>query len=174
MIYPVPIHKGYMPEVSSSFRSPSRPTHDGVDIMYKRDDAGPQMLPVYAKRYFMPNGVPVLAILDGVVQRSMEIGTGGYIVIDHPGGLRSQYMHLRNRRVKTGDRVKAGQNIADISHNPSGYQLNHLHFQIRRNGRLIDPEPVIIGAQRVKAPWGLAPRILIVAAAAIATYKVLS
>lgn len=151
MINPVPRYKGLSPTISDGFRD-NRADHNGVDIMFRRPQSGSASLPEYAKHYFMPNGHPAVAVLGGTVRTATTIGTGGYVVIDHPSGLTSQYMHLRNLRVKAGDTVIPGKAVGDISHNPTGYRLNHLHFQMRRDGRLIDPEPLLRTATIIDAP----------------------
>lgn len=76
------------------------------------------------------------------------------MVLDHVGGLQSQYMHLTNLRVKAGDSVETGDVVGTISHNPSGYRLNHLHFQLRQNGSLVDPETVLKDLPVLDAPGG--------------------
>jgi murein DD-endopeptidase MepM/ murein hydrolase activator NlpD len=100
----------------------------------------------------MPEGVPALAFDDGVVTKSSTIGTGGRVQIDHGGGLETKYFHMRNLRVKVGDRVKAGQPVGTISFNPVGFKLNHLHFETLRNGIQVDPEPIMRTGQMIAAP----------------------
>jgi murein DD-endopeptidase MepM/ murein hydrolase activator NlpD len=151
MINPVPRYRGLNPTISDGFRD-NRADHNGVDLMFRRPQSGSAALPEYSKHYFMPNGHPAVAIDHGVVREAKQIGTGGYVVIDHPNGLTTQYMHLRNLRVRAGDRVIPGKAVGDISHNVSGYRLNHLHFQMRRNGALIDPEPLLRVATIIDAP----------------------
>ncbi len=163
-LYPVPRHPdGRAPKISSGFRSSDRPTHNGVDIMYPRapQDGGPPergKLPSLSRRHFMPTGVPALCISGGVVRISKEIGTGGYVVVDHAGGLTSQYMHLFNRRVTVGQTVKAKEVLGDVGFNPSNYRLIHLHFQLRQDGALLDPRKAlrsmtIVGAPSSSRPW---------------------
>lgn len=167
-VNPVPAYRdGRLPVVSSSFRTPSRPSHNGSDIMYPRlpKDGGPEgkhLLPALAPRFFMPNGVPTLAFADGIVDTSKDIGTGGYIVLNHEGGYQSQYMHLRNRKVKTGQTVRAGQPIATISYSPTDFHLNHLHFQLRQNGSLLDPEPILTGLPVLPMPTNWWPLLILV------------
>jgi murein DD-endopeptidase MepM/ murein hydrolase activator NlpD len=149
LTYPVPrALDGRPPRISSGFHSsnPDRPTHQGADIMYRRPVAGAVALPVYSANYEMPSDVPALAIGAGQVTAARMIGTGGYVMIDHRGGGDwdgwSEYMHLRNLKVKVGDRVRSGQALGTISFNPSdgGYSLNHLHFQLRNaSNTLLDP-----------------------------------
>ncbi len=147
-VFPVPTLNGRIPVVSSRFRSEDRPDHIGADIMYKRlpEDGGPQgenKFPQYARRYYMPFGIPALAFASGVVQDAKYIGTGGYVRIDHGGGLESQYMHLENLKMQKGQQVKAGQVVGLISNNPIDTDPNHLHFQIKKNGIAVDPQPYL-------------------------------
>ena len=52
------------------------------------------------------------------------------------------YAHCKKLYLKEGDTVKQGQNIAEVGStgNSTG---PHLHFEIRRNGKKIDPQLVI-------------------------------
>lgn len=151
-VFPVPILRGLRPEVSHGFGG----THGGDDILYPLSKPGVRQLPVFDKKFFMPNGIPALAFDDGVVTRSGEIGTGGRIQIDHAGGLRTKYFHMRGLRVGVGTRVRAGQPIGTISHNAGGFRLNHLHFEAFLNGVRIDPGRILNnpGVEMVSMPSG--------------------
>ncbi len=151
--WPVPLLGKLKPRISDGYgmRSSGK-KHVGVDIMYRRPEKGTPKLPVYSKHYFLPDGIAAIAYDGGVVTTSKEIGTGGYIVIEHPDGMTSQFMHLKNRVVAEGQTVDPGQTIATVWHNVSGYRLNHLHFQLRKNGKLVDPEPYLRKAAFVSAP----------------------
>jgi len=180
-VFPVPIAKDGRPaKISDGFDLNSRggSGHPGADIMYRRAVCGAKdNLPTQSRCFEMPNGVPALALAAGKVIISKEIGTGGYIMIQHPQlNLQSQYMHLRGRRVKVGETVKTGQVIGDISHNPSGYRLNHLHFQLRNmSGNLQNPGAFLAKLQQVSAPFtfGLQEAILVAGAVAIAAWFIL-
>lgn len=161
LVYPVPLYAGRSPVITSPFRDPARPTHQGVDILFKRIPAdggtmGVPNLPEFSARYYMPNDrLPALAIADGVVKVAKRIGTGGYVQIDHPKlGITSQYMHLARITVKPGQSVLAGTPVGSISYNPSGYKLAHLHFQLRQNGVLVDPAPFLAKLPKIRSPWG--------------------
>jgi len=82
---------------------------------------------------------PVLAARDGVVK---ETGTleiyGHFIIIDHDGGYQSVYAHLNEVLVSPGQLVNAGDRIA-LSGNSGISTGPHLHFEIRRNGKPVDP-----------------------------------
>ena len=155
-IYPVPLLGKRLPVISSHFREENRPSHVGVDIMYKRlpEDGGPPgklSFPLYARRYFMPFNIPAFAFAAGVVSIAKQIGTGGYVQIDHGSGLKSEYMHLTDLKVKTGQKVSAGIPVGLISNNPIDTDPNHLHFQIKKNGSVVDPEPYLAQAQKRSA-----------------------
>ena len=84
-------------------------------------------------------GQPVLAAADGEVVYSGAglVGYGELIIIKHSDTWLSAYGHNRKRLVAEGQRVKAGQQIAEMGR--SGASRDMLHFEIRRNGRPTDP-----------------------------------
>jgi lipoprotein NlpD len=84
-------------------------------------------------------GSPVRATADGVVLYS-GTGTPGYeelIVVRHINGWVSSYAHSLRRRVAEGQAVKAGAIIADMGR--AGVSRDMLHFELRRDGALVDP-----------------------------------
>ena len=66
------------------------------------------------------------------------LGYGQLIIIKHNEEFLSAYAHNRTLLVKEGDSVKAGDKIAEIG--ASGAEKVKLHFEIRRNGKPVDPE----------------------------------
>jgi lipoprotein NlpD len=84
-------------------------------------------------------GDPVFAASDGVVVYSGSglVGYGELIIIKHSDEWLSAYGHNRKRLVQEGQRVKAGQPIAEMG--STGANRDMLHFEIRRNGRPVDP-----------------------------------
>ncbi len=90
-------------------------------------------------------GAPILASESGVVVESRPAdGYGWVIVIDHGNGYQSLYAHMEEKDVKVRVRqpVKKGQMIARVGSN--GWSTGpHLHFEIRRNGKAINPEQVV-------------------------------
>ncbi|HKE49585.1 MAG TPA: peptidoglycan DD-metalloendopeptidase family protein [Rhodanobacteraceae bacterium] len=83
-------------------------------------------------------GAPVRAAADGTVVYSGNglIGYGELIIVKHNPAFLSAYGHNRKRLVQEGDRVKAGQTIAEMGTNAS---RDELHFEIRRNGKPSNP-----------------------------------
>jgi len=86
-----------------------------------------------------PPGTPVHASRAGRVTFAGDRGAyGRLVVISHPGGFSSWYGHNSSLRVRVGEQVRKGQVIARSGRtgNASG---PHLHFEIRRQGRALDP-----------------------------------
>jgi murein DD-endopeptidase MepM/ murein hydrolase activator NlpD len=89
----------------------------------------------------------ITAAADGTVVRSTyDVAYGNYIVIWHgqSGGrsVATLYAHCSSVRVQEGDRVRAGQLIGIIG--STGYTTGpHLHFEVRVDGRPINPEPLL-------------------------------
>lgn len=90
-------------------------------------------------------GTPVYATASGraVMAGYCDRGTGNCIVIDHPGGWRSQYFHLDEVHIPVNSVVRQGQHIGDIG--STGRSTGpHLHFQIGRvGGEARDPMTLI-------------------------------
>jgi lipoprotein NlpD len=84
-------------------------------------------------------GEAVVAASDGVVVYSGSglVGYGELIIIKHSDEWLSAYGHNRKRLVQEGQRVKGGQPIAEMG--STGAPRDELHFEIRRNGRPVDP-----------------------------------
>jgi murein DD-endopeptidase MepM/ murein hydrolase activator NlpD len=86
-----------------------------------------------------PLGTPVRTSGAGVVLRAgAEPGYGNLVVVDHGGGLETRYAHLASMSVAVGDRVAAGGAIGAVG--STGRSTGpHLHFEIRRDGKSVDP-----------------------------------
>lgn len=65
------------------------------------------------------------------------VGYGRLIIIMHSKTYLSAYAHNSQLLVAEGDLIKAGQRIALMGN--SGTQRTMLHFEIRRNGKPVDP-----------------------------------
>ncbi|MGG3281755.1 M23 family metallopeptidase [Paenibacillus solani] len=88
-------------------------------------------------------GDPVYAAGAGVVTAAERSGARGlYIVVQHPNGLETWYMHLSKIDVSVGDHVGQGETIGKLG--SSGRSTGpHLHFQVVKNNRTIDPMPYL-------------------------------
>ncbi|MFC5002173.1 M23 family metallopeptidase [Dactylosporangium cerinum] len=127
---------------TSGFRTVSRPTHDGIDIMAARET------PIRATA-----AGTVITVVCNTSGPSCDVdgspgikGCGWYVEIHHAGDITTRYCHMiRRPDVTVGQQVTAGQTIGSVgtSGNSSG---PHLHFEVhfgRPATRLnaIDPVP---------------------------------
>jgi len=84
-------------------------------------------------------GTPIRASGGGTVSRmGSDPEYGLFVLITHPDGYQTMYGHASRLLVAEGDEVNAGQVIA-LSGSTGRSSAPHLHFEIRRNGRSIDP-----------------------------------
>ena len=88
---------------------------------------------------FGKSGDPIRAAADGVVVYSGNglVGYGELVIIKHNDSFLSAYGHNSKRLVKEGQRVSAGQQIAEMG--STGASRDELQFQIRRDGNPVDP-----------------------------------
>ncbi len=84
-------------------------------------------------------GNPVFATAAGqvVYNGSGLRGYGHLVIIKHNNTYLSAYAHNSLVLVREGQRVHAGQEIAEMGHTASGQAM--LHFEIRRNGQPVNP-----------------------------------
>jgi murein DD-endopeptidase MepM/ murein hydrolase activator NlpD len=85
------------------------------------------------------NGANVVAADAGtVIKAEYNTGYGNYIIIDHGGGISTLYGHSSKLLVKKGDKVTKGQVIMKVG--TTGYSTGpHLHFEVRENGKYVNP-----------------------------------
>jgi len=84
-------------------------------------------------------GVPILAPADGrVIATSRDPGFGLVLKIDHGYGYETVYGHLLKFAVMKGEWVKRGQIIGYLGN--TGMSTGpHLHYEIHKNGRPVNP-----------------------------------
>lgn len=106
--------------LSSRFGSRWGRMHEGIDIAAKI-------------------GTPVYAADGGKVTFSgTKSGYGKIVIIDHGGGFQTYYAHNSKLVVSSGDKVYKGQKIAEVG-NTGRSTGPHLHFEVRKNGKPINP-----------------------------------
>lgn len=90
-------------------------------------------------------GQPVVAVAAGTVVYSGSglVGYGELVIVKHSDEWLSAYGHNRRRLVAEGSHVDAGQAIAEMGR--TGASRDMLHFEIRRNGKPVDPLPLLPG-----------------------------
>ncbi|MCB1521434.1 MAG: M23 family metallopeptidase [Hyphomicrobiaceae bacterium] len=102
-------------------------------------------------------GVEVRAAAPGVVKATREgmadrvppraehaamskLACGNAVIVDHGGGWRTIYCHLRRGsvRVRSGDRVTRGQPLGLVGYSGIA-EFAHLHFEVRHRDTVVDP-----------------------------------
>ena len=86
-----------------------------------------------------PSGTPIYSTGSGVVTKSgWGSGYGQYVEIDHGNGYITRYAHASRLMVNAGDRVNAGEHIANVG--CTGRCTGpHLHFEILLHGQQQNP-----------------------------------
>ena len=96
-----------------------------------------------------PRGTDIVAAADGVVVYANWEGAYGKVVkIRHDFGFETRYAHLSRMHVSVGQKVSRGDHIADMGRTGRSTGT-HLHYEIRRNGRALDPQPFVKAGQNV-------------------------
>jgi murein DD-endopeptidase MepM/ murein hydrolase activator NlpD len=87
-------------------------------------------------------GSPIVAVADGVVLSAGRAGgCGNAVKLGHAAGLQTRYCHMSRMAVDAGQRVRRGQVIGYVG--STGLSTGaHLHYEMYRNGRAVDPSSV--------------------------------
>lgn len=124
LVWPLPIVS--TARVTSQFGSRKDPFtglvsfHSGIDLDGSRGG------PVYA------------AGAAKVTYAGFRLGYGNLLILEHGNGLSTWYGHCATFRVKKGQRVRRGQIIAGMGDSGRATGV-HLHFEVRKYGRPVDP-----------------------------------
>lgn len=110
-----------------------------------------------------PRGLPILAAAGGkVTHAGWKSGYGKTVEITHGNGLMTRYAHLSKIGVTAGQKIEQGIQLGAMG--STGRSTGtHLHFEVRLNGRAINPRPFLeansdvlkikaIARQRASAP----------------------
>ncbi|GAB2581205.1 hypothetical protein GCM10027066_23800 [Dyella jejuensis] len=150
------------PADTAKATKPAKPLHDEIAKFHAVDTGMPIALARITSNYGQrnnpfgkghvfhrgidmaaPKGTPVQAVADGTVVKAATDRTyGKFVVINHHNGYRTLYAHNSQLLVKVGDRVKVGHPIAKVG--STGRSTGpHLHFEIHRDGKQVDPYPYL-------------------------------
>lgn len=109
----------------------------------------------YDNNFYTQNGVvmgrkddkqfTVLTAASGTVERvEADPLMGNVVVIKHDNGYETYYASLGEVEVKQGDKVVQSQPIGKSGNNRiEADQQNHLHFEVMKDGKNVDPESVL-------------------------------
>ena len=86
-----------------------------------------------------PAGTTISSIAPGTITFAGWLrGYGRVVVVKHSSGLSSRYAHCQDIKVEVGQRVNTGDKLATVG--TTGLATGpHVHLEIRRNGRPINP-----------------------------------
>ena len=97
-----------------------------------------------------PSGTPIMAAGNGIVEHAGRNGAyGNYVRIRHTSEYKTAYAHMKGfaKKVRKGSRVKQGQIIGYVG--TTGRSTGpHLHYEVHKNGRQINPLSVKLPAGR--------------------------
>ena len=97
-------------------------------------------------------GTPIYATADGTVTRAgwNNGGYGNMVELDHGRGIMTRYGHMSAVLVHEGDHVTRGQQIGRMG--STGRSTgNHLHYEVRIDGRPVNPIPFMKSTDYVLA-----------------------
>ncbi|MGN0666999.1 MAG: LysM peptidoglycan-binding domain-containing M23 family metallopeptidase [Huintestinicola sp.] len=112
------------------------PVDGGYISAYQGDGRGHKGIDIAA-----PYGTAIYAAASGTVTKSATGWNGGYgnvIEIQNDDGNLTVYAHQAELAAQLGDYVKQGQLIGYVG-STGDSTGNHLHFEVRKDGRYIDP-----------------------------------
>ena len=98
-----------------------------------------------------PVGEPIYATADGVVEKAgWGGGYGNMIDLGHGRGIETRYGHLSKILVTEGQKVKRGDLIGRMG--STGRSTgSHLHYEVRIDGRAVNPVPFLQSAEQLAA-----------------------
>ncbi|MEN8230171.1 MAG: M23 family metallopeptidase [Bacteroidota bacterium] len=87
-----------------------------------------------------PYGLKIHCTGEGTVISTVtsRYGYGNEVLVDHGFGYTSRYAHLRDILVKRGQKLKRGEVLGTMG-NTGRSTGPHLHYEVRKNGRTVNP-----------------------------------
>lgn len=105
----------------------------------------------YGVDYSAPRGAPVRCALGGKVIMAQRYGAYGNVVIVSNGDTKTVYAHLHKINVPVGSVVSTGQIVGTVG--STGRSTGtHLHFEVRKNNKPVNPLLYIDQGKSVKKP----------------------
>jgi murein DD-endopeptidase MepM/ murein hydrolase activator NlpD len=95
--------------------------------------------------FSVPTGTPIQAMADANVRfAGVMSGFGNVVWLDHGGAILTVYAHLSRIDVREGQFVRRGE-VLGLSGASGDVTAPHLHFEVWRWGREVDPVPLLGG-----------------------------
>lgn len=147
---PAPARQASAPPASAPAPAPAAPAQPAAFIrpaegptLARFDGKGNKGLDIGGKA-----GDPVLASADGrvVFVGGQLRGYGNMVIVKHNDTFLTAYAHSQKILVKERDSVRQGQQIAEMGR--SGTDRVKLHFEVRKQGVAVDPQPYLDGKAR--------------------------
>lgn len=116
----------------------------GINSGYGQRTLGGQTRAHEGVDFAAPRGTGVFAAAEGQVLRTGfdAGGYGSFVEVRHPNGMTSLYGHLSRIDVHSGMNLTTGQRIGLVG--STGRSTGpHLHFEVRRAGKPVNPDRVI-------------------------------
>ena len=131
---------------------PSIQPIENRDLTHTAAGFGMRMHPIYRTKRFhngidfaAPVGTPVWATAAGeVVETLYNSAQGGKVIIDHKNGYKTVYNSLDRYSVRTGQKINRGEIIGTVG-NPGMSTAPHLHYEVHKNGKPVDPVNYFFG-----------------------------
>ncbi|WP_281542637.1 M23/M56 family metallopeptidase [Maribacter aestuarii] len=125
-IFVSPLNQDDLQKVSARFGPVKNPFSKEVEM-----HTGIDMVAAAGKRVSASAGGKVVASKE-------DKRNGNYILLEHKDGFSTKYAHLKDRAVKINDIVKSGDMIGHVG-NTGKSTGTHLHFEILKSGKALDP-----------------------------------
>lgn len=122
MLWPLPIRG----TLTSGYANRRSPISGRYEFHMGQDIAAPRGTAVYA------------ANAGTVITSQYQRSYGNVVMIDHGGGISTVYAHNSSLLVSAGQTVTRGQQIARVG-STGDSTGNHLHFEVRVNGKAVNP-----------------------------------
>ena len=95
--------------------------------------------------FSVPTGTPIQAMADAYVRfAGVMSGFGNVVWLDHGGSILTVYAHLSRIDVGESQYVRRGD-VVGLSGATGDVTAPHLHFEVWRWGREVDPVPLLGG-----------------------------
>ncbi len=148
-------------DVPKLFNLPSAQPINGISSESLISGFGIRINPFHKGKYHhdgldfgFPKGTEVTAAGNGKVLSfsitNLNAGLGNYIDIDHGNGIVSRYAHLQDVNVTWGQKIVKGQKIGTVG-SSGGSAAPHLHFEILKNGKSVNPMIYMVDGIDAKA-----------------------